>query len=209
MKTPLILIFPLLLTSNLTAFENAKPTPISPEGVNFNFFRGVVKAFDPQDGLSIVDPDGDVRAFKISEKFAVLSQSGKPLPNDTVKRGTHVTLTALDPQQADAVSFVTKVVVAEGMGEGVRRESVRGVVLKVEETEDTVIIQPDGQKTKTLPIMYRDAETQWVGGDGINVDEEQMQAGDRILVYTSVAEDSGLVARQIVFLGNSGDPVTD
>lgn len=181
-------------------------TPVSPEAKDFDFYRGVVRSFEPASGLSITAPDGKVRTFVIPKKMRVVSQTGKAVESSVIKKGTHVTVTVLDPDQAGAVPSVYKVVVAKPFADSPKRTYVEGLVLKTSDIENVIILKPDGKNTKSVSIIYNQPATEFVGGDGINVDEDQLQAGDRLLIYVAPQNDGGLMAERVIFLGESGDP---
>jgi len=183
-----------------------RPTPTIPDGANFNFVRGVVRAFEPGEALSLVDARGDARKFAVSARTSIVDQAGEPVEATEVERGDDVTVTVIDPDQADAVSTVYRIVVANPLDDSLERRTLRGLVLAIREGENAVTLDPDGEDTSKLSFLYNEGDTEFVGGDGRDVREEELQAGDRILVHLLPQEDGGLMAERIVFLGDSAEP---
>ncbi len=209
MKTPFpeaLLAAILIAGPAVPAAVAQQPTPVAPQATDFDFHRGVVRAFEPAKALSITEPDGDVLTFSAPEKIRVVNQAGKALEPSVIKEGAHVTVTALDPDQAQATPVVYKVVVANPLAASPKRTNVEGLVVKTSETENVIILKPDGENKQTVPVLYNEGNTEFVGGDGQDVGEEEVQAGDRLLIFVAPQEDGGLMAERVIFLGNSGDP---
>jgi tRNA pseudouridine-54 N-methylase len=183
-----------------------EPTPVAPQHANFDFHRGVVSAFEPATGLSITVPDGEIRKFVVPEKIRVVSQAGKVLEASVIKEGTHVTVTVEDPEQADATPIVYKVVVANPLAASPKRTSFEGLVVKISEGQNVITLKPNGANKQNVSVLYNEGDTEFVGGDGQDVGEEELQAGDRLLIYVAPQEDGGLMAQRIIFLGDSADP---
>ncbi len=209
MKTPfsqLILIALLATASVLPVVVAQQPTPVTPQAADFDFYRGVVREFDPGKALSITDPDGQVRTFLVPEKIRVLSQAGKAVENSIIKKGTNVTVTVEDPDQAEETPIVYQVVVSKPLTASPKRSSVEGLVMKISDAQNVITLKPDGENTKNVSVLYNEGHTEFVGGDGRNVGEEEVQAGDRLLIYVAPQEDGGLMAERVIFLGDSADP---
>ncbi|MBA3351155.1 MAG: hypothetical protein H0U23_01795 [Blastocatellia bacterium] len=136
----------------------------------------------------------------------MVSQAGKALETNVIKEGTDVTVTVMDPEQAEATPIVYKVVVANPLVASPKRTSVQGLVVKTSEGQNVIILKPDGENKQNVPVLCNEGGTEFVGGDGQDVGEEEVQAGDRLLIYVAPQEDGGLMAERIIFLGDSGDP---
>ena len=185
------------------------PTPVVPKATNFNFHRGVLRAFQPGEGLAMVDHRGEARTFRVSPEAVALDHQGKPLKAEDVRPGSHVAVTVVDPRQADAVSTVTKLMVAPARPGPEGLTPVRGLVVRMDDVEDVAILMPDGEGAQEVPVLYNEGDTEFEGGDEKNVGEEQLQAGDRIMVYLAAQEDGGLMAERILFLGDSAESGLD
>lgn len=179
---------------------------MTPQAANFDFHRGVVSAFEPAKALSITEPDGEVRTFIVPEKIRVVSQGGEALEAIAIKKGTDVTVTVEDPEQADATPIVYKVVIANPFMASPKRTNVEGLVLKISEGQNVITLKPNGEDKQSVSVLYNEGDTEFVGGDGHDVGEEEVQAGDRLLIYIAPQEDGGLMAERIIFPGNRGDP---
>jgi|GEM_PF-3377755 tRNA pseudouridine-54 N-methylase len=210
MKTPFfseVLLAVLLIAGPAVPTAVAQePTPVTPQHANFDFHRGVVSGFEPASALSIIEPGGKVRTFVVPEKIRVVSQAGKALMASVIKEGTDVTVTVEDPEQADATPIVYKVVVANPLVASAKRTSVQGLVIKISEGQNVITLKPNGEKTQNVSVIYNEGDTEFVGGDGQDVGEEDVQAGDRLLIYVGPQEDGGLMAERVIFLGDSADP---
>lgn len=196
----------LLLSANSSA---QAPTPISPKATNFNFHRGVLRAFQVGEGLAMVDHRGGAKTFRVSPEAILLDHQGKPLKAEEVRAGSHVAVVVVDPRQADAVSIVTKLMVAPASPGPEGMAPVRGLVVRMDDVEDVAILMPDGEGAQEIPVLYNEGDTEFEGGDEKNVGEEQLQAGDRIMVYLEAQEDGGLMAERILFLGDSAESGLD
>ena len=183
-----------------------QPTPAAPQAADFDFHRGVVHGFEPGSALSITEPDGQVRAFVVPKKIRVVSQKGKELEISAIKKGVHVTVTAVDPDQAQANPIVYKVVIANPLAESPKRTSVQGLVVKTREGQNVITLKPEGENKANVSVLYQEGDTEFVGGDGQDVREEEVQPGDRLLIYVAPQEDGGLMAERVIFIGDSGDP---
>ncbi len=188
------------------AVSAAEPTPVHPEAANFNFLRGVVRAYEPGEMLGITETDGDHRALRVADDVPVLNQAGVPVGAKALKPGADVTVTVRDPRDAQAVSIVHKIVVANPLDDTVSRTPVIGLVARVDEAEDVMLLTPQSAAAELIPILYNEGETEFVGADGMDVREEQLDAGDSVSVYTSPQKEGGLLANRVIFHGDSGDP---
>lgn len=56
-------------------------------------------------------------------------------------------------------------------------------MVKINEGQNVIILKPDGENKQNVPVLYNGGDTEFVSGDGRNVGEEQVQAGDRLLIY--------------------------
>jgi hypothetical protein len=185
--------------------QEVAPTPTVPGRADFDFFRGVIHNFERGVALELVTPDGKVRWFAAPEKFSVLFQSGQPAEVSAVNRGVQATVTVVDPRQATAPSVVYKVVIADPL-KTAEHEIVEGLVVNLSDNDNVIMLKPHTENAATVPVFYNEARTDFVGGDGLNVDEDQLDAGDRILAYVAVQKDGGLLAERIIFLDGSAEP---
>lgn len=186
--------------------QGGLPSPTVPGRTDFDFFRGVIRDFERGVALELVTHDGKARSFLAPENLAVLFQSGMPAEVSAVHRGVQVTLIVVDPPQATAPSVVYRVVVADPSQDPREHQMVEGLVVNVRDAENGIMLKPSADNAATVPVLYNEARTRFVGGDGVKVNEEQLDAGDRILAYIAVQKDGGMLAERIVFLDDTEEP---
>lgn len=58
----------------------------------------------------------------------------------------------VDPDQAEAIPIVYKVVVANPLAASPKRTSVEGLVVKISEGQDVITLKPDGENTKHVSV---------------------------------------------------------
>jgi len=182
------------------------PSPTVPGRADFDFYRGVVRDFERGVALELVTHDGKARSFVAPENLAVLFQSGKSSELSAVHRGVQAIVIVVDPPQARAPAVVHSVVISDPSADPSEHLMVEGLVVNVRDAENVIMLKPSAENTATVPVLYNEARTAFVGGDGVKVGEQQLDAGDRILAYIAVQKDGGLLAERIVFLDDTEEP---